>query len=99
GMYLASADADGVVKVWDLRMVAEVLQIDTGNMPANEADWDISGTVIAVASMDSSVKLFDVWEKKFLRTLEGHEDSAGSAVRGILTWECCCGDSGSVGVT
>lgn len=40
-----SADADGVVKLWDVRMVAEVLTITCSKYPANKATFDASGLV------------------------------------------------------
>lgn len=45
GTTIASSDADGVVKLWDVRMVAEVLTIQAGQYPANKLAFDPSGTV------------------------------------------------------
>jgi hypothetical protein len=45
GTVLASTDADGMVKLWDTRMVAEILSINTGKHPANKAAFDRSGQV------------------------------------------------------
>lgn len=45
GTSIASCDADGVVKLWDVRMVAEILTIATSPYPANKASWDASGMV------------------------------------------------------
>lgn len=42
---LVSADADGVVKLWDVRMVAEVLTINCSKYPANKATFDASSLV------------------------------------------------------
>jgi WD40 repeat protein len=45
GTSLASADADGVVKLWDVRMVAEVFTVKCSEYPANKATFDASGLV------------------------------------------------------
>lgn len=47
GASLASADADGTVKLWDVRMVAEILTINCSKYPANKATFDASGMVSA----------------------------------------------------
>jgi sperm-associated antigen 16 protein len=31
GHYIASCDADGLLKAWDIRMVQEIMQVDTGD--------------------------------------------------------------------
>lgn len=49
-------DADGVVKLWDVRMVTERLTINVGPHPANKATFDPSGEVLAIASEDGSIK-------------------------------------------
>ena len=36
GDMIVSSDADGVVKVWDVRMVAELGTIDAGQHPINK---------------------------------------------------------------
>merc|ERR1712072_898645 len=75
GDTIASCDSDGIVKLWDVRVVSEYLQIDTGQHPANSASMDRSGKVQAIASGDASVKLFDTEQKVFIMNMEGHEDS------------------------
>mmetsp|Transcript_42509 Transcript_42509/g.74601 ORF Transcript_42509/g.74601 Transcript_42509/m.74601 type:complete len:587 (-) Transcript_42509:162-1922(-) len=75
GDTIASCDSDGIVKLWDVRVVSEYLQIDTGQHPANAATFDRSGKVLAIASGDASVKTFNVEEKLFITSLEGHDDS------------------------
>jgi len=63
------------VKLWDVRMVSEYLQIDSGRHPANAGAFDRSGKVLAIASGDATVKLFDIEKKVFLLNFEGHEDA------------------------
>ena len=45
GTSIASSDADGVVKLWDVRMNAEILTITSSKYPANKCSFDASGTV------------------------------------------------------
>ena len=60
-------------------MVQERLNIDAGPHAANKVALDRSGTILAVASEDHSVKLFDTNDGSFLSTLDGHEE----AVQGV----------------
>merc|ERR1712054_229413 len=81
GDTIASCDADGVVKLWDVRVVSEFLQIDTGQHPANAATFDRSGKVLAIASGDASIKTFNIEEQGFLVNLDqGHTDSVQDIV-------------------
>lgn len=80
GDTVASCDADGIVKLWDVRVVSEFLQIDTGRHPANAANFDRSGKVLAIASGDASIKTFNIEDKVFVANLEGHDDSVQDVV-------------------
>ena len=53
---LASTDADGVVRLWDVRMVAEIAAIASGPHPCNAAAFDASGSSLAVGSDDGIVR-------------------------------------------
>merc|ERR1712018_197933 len=75
GDTIVSCDSDGIVKLWDVRVVSEYLQIDTGQHPANAAAFDRSGKVLAIASGDASIKTFNVEDRSFIANLEGHDDS------------------------
>lgn len=77
GDEILSCDADGLVKVWDVRMVSERCHISTGDLhhAANEAVFDRSGKVVAVASDDNSIKIFSTEDSSHLGDLAGHEDS------------------------
>jgi WD40 repeat protein len=63
GDVIVSGDADGVVKIWDIRMVAELGTIDVGQYPINKVAIDRSGTKVLAASDDGNVKVLDA--KKF----------------------------------
>jgi len=57
GDTIASSDADGVVKIWDVRMVAEREEIITGDYPVNQCHIDRSGSNIACACDDGFVRV------------------------------------------
>lgn len=54
---VASCDADGVVKLWDTRMVAELGTINAGPHPVNCVCLDRSATRLAAASNDGTIKV------------------------------------------
>ncbi len=60
GDTIASGDADGVVRLWDVRMVAERGAVAAGRHPLNKLAFDRSGAVVAAASDDGGIKLVDV---------------------------------------
>lgn len=78
GEFVASCDADGVIKLWDVRMVAEMASIDVGPHSANKVSLDRSGKVLAVACDDAAVKCFSLKgdTPTEICQLNGHEDSA-----------------------
>lgn len=64
-----------MTKVWDVRMVKEVCQFDSGLTSANCATFDRSGQSIYVASDDSTIKVFNTVTKEKESELKGHEDA------------------------
>lgn len=62
GDMIASCDADGVTKVWDIRMVKEQCSFDIGELPANKVIFDKSSKMLGVAGEDGTIVLFDVQE-------------------------------------
>jgi WD40 repeat protein len=72
---LASCDSDGIVKVWDVRMVKGKNQYDAGPYSANAVSIDKSGAIIAVANDEGQIRLFNDQTQKLEHTLKGHEDS------------------------
>ena len=46
-----------MVRIWDVRMVKEISNFDTGLASANNAVFDNSGSYVFVASEDTSVKV------------------------------------------
>ena len=75
GDTIVSVDSDGAVKLWDVRMVAEILSMNAGPYPANKCAIDRSGSVLAVASDAGSVMSFNVATGEPLCNLEGHSDA------------------------
>lgn len=75
GDTIASTDSDGIVKLWDVRMVAELMTINVGPHPANKSRFDRSGEILAIASDDGSVKCWNLIDAKEVHVLKGHEDS------------------------
>ncbi len=80
GDVIVSADADGVVKLWDVRMVAEALSVDCGPHPANKVSFDKAGETVAVASDDGTVKCFASHDGERVAERRGHDDAVHSAV-------------------
>ena len=48
GDTIASTDADGVVKLWDVRMVTERVDVNIGPHGANHSTFDISGRASSI---------------------------------------------------
>ena len=70
-----SADCDGISKVWDVRMVKEEMQFDSGLTSANCAIFDKACQSVFVASEDSTIKVFNLLTKEKDGELKGHEDA------------------------
>ena len=56
GQYVSSCDSDGVVKVWDIRMVQEIMSIDSGDAIAHCCDFDKTGKILNVGCSDGQIK-------------------------------------------
>lgn len=79
GDTIASCDADGIVKMWDVRMVAERATVEAGAHPVNTVSFDRSGTVVAAASDDGTIKILDTEEATVKGVLQGHDDAVQTA--------------------
>ena len=77
---VASTDADGVAKLWDVRMVAEVRSIAAGEHPLNKCSFARSSEVLALASDNGKVLCYSTSTGELLQQLSGHED----AVQAVL---------------
>ena len=83
GDTVASCDAYGVVKMWDVRTVACMTTVDLGPHPANRLDFDPSGTVLGVASNDGTVKMIEVATGQATE-LTAHEDAVQSVLFDLI---------------
>jgi len=72
---IVSGDCDGINKVWDIRMVKEACQFDSGLTSSNCAIFDKSSNFIVVANEDSTIKMFNLTTKEKEGELKGHEDA------------------------
>jgi WD40 repeat protein len=70
-----SADAEGVVRAWDLRAWKQEGEVNCGPHQANGVDLDPSGKFGFVASDDSTVKCIDLEAFRLDAELRGHEDA------------------------
>ncbi len=97
GDLIASCDAEGAVIVWDVRMIEQKLSYACGPHPANSVSFDKSGTLLAVASDDTTVKLINTTDDK-ISILRGHEDAVQCAVFDPLTngFLVSCGSDATV---
>jgi WD40 repeat protein len=80
GTMVASTDADGIAKLWDVRMVAEVRSMAAGEHPLNKCSFDRSSEVLAVASDNSKVLCYSTSSGELLQQLHGHEDAVQAVV-------------------
>jgi len=79
GDTLVSCDSYGILKLWDVRTVSPMVSIDCGPHPANHVSIDPSGQIVAVASNDSTVKMYEIANGQ-LMNLVGHEDAVQCTV-------------------
>ncbi len=92
GDEILSTDADGQTKIWDIRLVSERASIDRKSLSstnssnnssnnivsANDAVFDKSGSIIAVAYDDARIALYSSVTCELISELSGHEDSVQS---------------------
>lgn len=62
--YLASCDSEGMLKIWDKRMMKCVSSIESGDYSLNCLDFEKNGKMIVAGSDDFSVKIFDIASEK-----------------------------------
>jgi WD40 repeat protein len=82
GHYIASCDSDGILKAWDIRMVQELMQVDTGDSIALSVAFDRNAKYIAVGCSDAEIRIVNMQGDKqgeITNIIKGHED----AVNGV----------------
>lgn len=72
GLYLATAPADGTVRVWDLKNGLETRRISGLASAASAVAINADDTILAAAD-DSGAKVWDLVTGKLLHTLTGHD--------------------------
>jgi len=78
GQYVSTCDSDGIVKLWDIRMVQELLTVDTGDVIAHSLAFDKSTKQLAVGCSDAEIKLINVEKGEITSVLKGHDDAVNS---------------------
>ena len=67
------------MRLWDIRTASVSKNLDFGPHPGNRVAFDASTTVLAVASNDGMIKMYDLVGEKTV-SLTGHEDAVQGAV-------------------
>ena len=83
GHYIASCDSDGILKAWDIRMVQELMQVDTGDAIAISVAFDRNSRYIAVGCSDAEIRMVSMGGDKpgeIVSTLKGHDDAVNGVV-------------------
>jgi len=82
GDVIASGDADGIVRLWDVRMVAEICTAPAGPHACNAVAFDPSGRRLAACSDDGQVRMFafDKGELNLVQPMLGHSDAVQCGV-------------------
>jgi WD40 repeat protein len=83
GDTVVSGDADGVVKLWDVRMVAERRAIPAAEAAVNDVALDRSASLVAVACDDATVRVFNADDGSAVKSFKGHRDAVQA-----VGWDC-----------
>lgn len=76
---LASADAYGVLNIWDVRNADILTSTDIGPHSINKVAFDPGSNVVACACNDGLVKLYEI-ETGNVTLLTGHEDAVQTVI-------------------
>ena len=77
GSILASASADGTVKLWDVRTKTTIATLEEHTGRVYSVAFSPDGKMLASGSHDLTVKLWDVSKRTNIATLEGHVSRSG----------------------
>ena len=76
GDVIASCDADGAIKLWDVRTVTEIGTIQVSQHPCNKVGFDRSATRIVCASDDGLLRGYSTEDlSQQCWSGRGHEDA------------------------
>jgi WD40 repeat protein len=76
---LATGDRSGDVRLWDIDSIGErdeLITVRGHEQPVSMLAFSPDGRLVATASWDKSIRLWDLKAKTLLRLLSGHADSA-----------------------
>lgn len=59
GSCLATGSGDGSIKVWDLKKASCIQTLPDHQQPVWDVTWHWTGTVLASAAMDHTIKLWN----------------------------------------
>ena len=97
GQYISTCDSDGIVKLWDIRMVQEIASIDTGDYIAHCLAFDKDTKTIAVGCSDHNIKMIHIESGEITSVLKGHEDSVNALyINQDTSALYSCGNDGKV---
>lgn len=78
GQYVSTCDSDGIVKLWDIRMVQELLSIDTGDAICHSLSFDKNTKNVVVGCSDALIKIINIEKGEISNKLKGHDDAVNS---------------------
>ena len=97
GQYVSTCDSDGIVKLWDIRMVQELMTVDTGDAIAHSLAFDKATKSLAVGCSDAEIKIIKIEKGEISSTLKGHDDAVTSLyVNHDNSAMYSCGNDGTV---
>jgi WD40 repeat protein len=64
--------------MWDIRMVQELISIDTGDAIAHCLAFDKSTKSLAVGCSNAEIKIINIEKGEITSSLKGHEDAVTS---------------------
>ena len=70
------------MRLWDMRMIAELGSISVGSVPCNATAFDTSGRRLVVATDECTVRIYEAPSLALATSLSGHDESV----------QCCAFD-------
>lgn len=72
--HLATAGADGTVRVWDPRKRTEIMRLAGHTGAVASLAFDPDGARLVTSGMDATVRVWDLASRRELLTITGHDD-------------------------